>query len=245
MQLLKNKQYMNEIFEKQFLIRSTMVNASQHLRTSQLLTMLQDTATDHVTEIGMGKDKTMDRGLLWVIARQFVQIERIPHYDETVRLKTWAGKHMHFLFPRYYEISDAEGQVIVRASAVWTLMDINTRAAVLPEKRGISVPGITIGNEIPYHAVIGKFETDKHNEFSVPYSYIDLNGHMNNARFFDLADDILPANGKRLKELRMEYHNEVEQGEVLKIDWTGTGSKYYLKGSTDKLVFKMLLQYYE
>ena len=236
---------MSGIFTKNYEIKSTLVNAHQDLRTSQLFVMLQDAATEHVTTIGMGKDKTYDRGILWVVARQFVQIERMPVYDEVVSLRTWAGKAMHVLFPRYYEISDKDGNVLVKASAVWSLMDINTRNFVSPEDAGIIVDGVSTGTEIPYRAPIKSIETTHQSIIEVPFSYVDLNGHMNNSRYFDAAEDIIPAakEGRKLSEIRIEYHNEIKMGQKLCMDYAENENGFFISGSCEKPVFKMLLKY--
>ena len=53
-------------------IRPHHVNMNQVLRTSSLLRLMQDTSVAHTEALGLTKEKTLEQGLLWVIARQHI-----------------------------------------------------------------------------------------------------------------------------------------------------------------------------
>ncbi|MBQ6235656.1 MAG: hypothetical protein IJK54_07025, partial [Clostridia bacterium] len=76
-------------------ILSSDTDANRNLRLSRLFTLLQEASIAHTTELGMGREKTLDRGLLWIVTLQRANIARLPVYDETVVLKSWPGKTMH------------------------------------------------------------------------------------------------------------------------------------------------------
>ena len=98
----------------------------------------------------------------------------------------------------------------MKASALWGLVDEKSRKAVFPERYGIEIAGVETGKEIDLPGPIRKLACDREKRFEVPYSFVDLNGHMNNTRYFDLAEDCVgaAAGGKLLKEIRTEYVNE-------------------------------------
>ena len=56
-------------------------------------------------------------------------------------------------------------------------------------------------------------------DFPVPPSYVDMNGHMNNARYFDVVQDVLPFEWYKrdLKKVSMEYVNEVLLGQTAEV----------------------------
>ena len=124
---------MSGIYERELLLGSEHVNLHRRLRTSVLFELLQTAAIRHTEQLGMGRDKTLDRGLLWVVTRQVVQITRMPVYDERITLRSWPGEMQRLIFPRYCEILSQEGETLIRASAVWMLMDSATRSAAFPE----------------------------------------------------------------------------------------------------------------
>ena len=94
-------------YRKQYTLRSADVDMRRRLRLSSLFTMLQEAAIAHTTELGMGREKTLDRGLLWIVTRLSIRINRLPKYDETVVLSSWPGETMHLYFPRCSRLFDA------------------------------------------------------------------------------------------------------------------------------------------
>jgi acyl-ACP thioesterase len=79
----------------------------------------------------------------------------------------------------------------------------------------------------------------------VPFSFVDLNGHMNNTRYFDLAEDMIgeSAKGRQLKEISTEYSSEIKIGESMELKWGNEDDLYYLEGNTERRVFRMSLKY--
>ena len=236
---------MSDLYERTLLLGSEHVDCFRRLRTSTLFELLQTASIRHTEELGMGRDKTLDRGLLWVIARQYVVIDRMPVYDERITLRSWPGETMRVLFPRYYEILSESGETLVRGSAVWSLMDAKERTTAFPDEYGIEIAGVETGRELPYLTRLKTIETPNRFDFVVPYSYVDLNGHMNNTRYFDLAEDHLPAikAGKLLHKIHTEYSAEAKRDAILHVAWGEEEGRYYVNGSTEHPCFKMSLTY--
>ncbi|MBQ2493774.1 MAG: hypothetical protein II520_00895, partial [Bacilli bacterium] len=66
------------------------------LRLSSLLRLVQEASIRSVEELGYPREKTLDRGILWVVGKQRFEISRLPVYDEEVQVLTYPGKKMHF-----------------------------------------------------------------------------------------------------------------------------------------------------
>ena len=79
----------------------------------------------------------------------------------------------------------------------------------------------------------------------MPYSFVDLNGHMNNTRYFDLAEDCIgaAARGMLLREVQTEYVNEARFDEQLQLRWDREAGEVYISGESEKPVFRMILRY--
>ena len=240
------------VYSQTLLLRSKDVDLYRRLRTSELFLLLQEAAIRHTEQLGMGRDKTLDKGILWVLLMQRAEITRMPEYDEEIVLKSWPGKTMHLLFPRYASLETSSGEPLLKASALWSLVDANTRKVVFPEKYGVEIDGTVTGDEIAMPSAVRRIDGDREQTFTVPYSFVDLNGHMNNTRYFDLAEDCIgaAAAGALLKEIAVEYQNEARLGETLSLRWAcqacqGDGSldNFFLSGRTDRDVFRMVLRY--
>ncbi len=181
------------VYRRELRLRSSDVDMHRRLRTSVLFSLMQEAAIEHTEALGMGREKTLDRGVLWIVTLQSAKILRMPAYDEDIVLRSWPGKTMHLLFPRYCALDTAAGEPLVRASALWSLLDAKTRKLVFPERIGVEIEGVLTGDEHPIPSAPRAIPCTGSRDFTVPYSYVDLNGHMNNTRYFDLAEDCLPA----------------------------------------------------
>ena len=123
--------------------------------------------------------------------------------------------------------------------------EIHGNAYRRPEKYGILIPGEPGEEKIPLPGSIPKPEAETEHVFTVPYSFVDLNGHMNNTRYFDLAEDSIgeAAEGRTLKRIETEYINEARFGEKLVLRWQKREDAYLLSGESSRPVFRMKLSY--
>ena len=238
---------MDGVYTQVFRLKNRDVDLNRRLRASRLFELLQEAAIAHTEQLGMGREMTLDRGLLWVVTLQNAEIRRMPEYDETIRLQTGPGETMHVLFHRYYRLETAEGEELLRSGALWMLLDETSRRFVFPENHGVSISGVKTPWEHPLPTPPLPLPCTGEREFTVPYSYVDLNGHMNNTRYFDLAEDCIPAaaEGKMLRRVQAEYKTEARLGEALTLRWGREGDRYYLSGGGARPSFALSLEYRE
>ena len=233
------------VYEKGYRLLSSDVDAGQRLRLSRLFTFLQEASIAHTTELGMGREKTLDRGLLWIVTLQQVQVARLPVYDEDVKLLSWPGETMHLYFPRYYRMEDRAGRTLLTGSALWALMDRESRKMVFPEDHGVRIHGETGERPLPLPAAPKPAKDGEKEAFTVPYSYVDLNGHMNNTRYLDLSEDRMPADlrARPIREVRAEYSGEAKLGETVDLTYGRQGDAFLLSGDRARKLFRLNLIY--
>ncbi len=266
------------------------VNMAMELRTSELFRLFQEAAGDHATALGIGQPFLMERGYTWVVALMDVAIGRIPRYDDTIAVETWPGPFRRILCPRFYQIrilpkteeermARPDGEVVCRATSIWSILDIEKRIAVNPVAEGLvaapdvwTLPDAEPGSDEALTMAMARpravrpGNTENRSEFTVPFSYVDMNGHMNNTRYLDLAEDLLFRGGLAaaketgqpfappvLSRIETEYRAELVAGETVPILWgeearTGTadgdaGRAFYVQGGDDNPAFRMRLTY--
>ena len=153
---------------------------------------------------------------------------------------------MHLLFPRYYRIEDRKGNALVEASALWALMDQTSRRVVFPEQYGIRIRGVHTGQEIALPVAPKMPQHPEESVFTVPYSYVDLNGHMNNTRYFDLAEDRMPEalRSRAITRIQTEYAKEAREGETIRLQSETTETDFFLMGEQNGArLFRLALTY--
>lgn len=213
---------MEKIYEKQMQIPNVAVDCFGKMKKSWLLACLQEVAGEHCTLLGANNGEYEGRTLFWAVSRYRVQITRLPEAKETITLKTWPCPTTRVAYPRATVAYDEAGRELFRAMSLWVLMDAQSRAMILPGKSGVTVDGITTGDEIAVPASLPPVTGEYSAKRQVRYTDLDVNGHMNNTQYLNWVDDLLPSDYHRNhtpKELTVCYLNEALEGQHLELVW--------------------------
>ncbi len=210
---------MEPIYRQSFTIASDQVDCFSRLKSTVLLGFIQDVSGHHSDLLGYTWEGLAQRRLFWAVVRHRVQIERLPMEGETITLETWPCPTTRVAYPRSVIAYDEAGREIFRAMTLWVLMNMDTRAMILPGSSGVEVTGLTRrGMELDAPASLFPAKLSCQARRSVCYTDLDKNGHMNNVRYQDWAEDLLPSAFHRdhpLKELVICYLSEAREGQAL------------------------------
>ena len=213
---------MESIYQQNFTVTDNVIDCYGRLKPSMILYYVQEVAGRHFDRIAMDYDTLAEKGMIWVITRQKVQVTRIPVRGETIRVETWPMPNTRVAYPRSVVAYDEKGEEVFRSISIWVLMDIHSRAMILPGKSGISVPGTLRGNELAVPNALPAKQLRNCRSRSVCFTDLDRNGHMNNTRYLDWIADLLPSafhSGHNVKEFTVCYLSEAREGQVLELRW--------------------------
>ena len=213
---------MEPIFKKDYEITDAAVDCFGVLKPSMLLFFCQDVAGHHCDILGANYEALALKNLMWAIIRQKVQITRLPRSGETIRVETWPMPTTKVCYPRSTVAYDAEGKEVFRAISMWVLMDTESRAMVLPAKSGVTVQGLLTGTELANPGSLARKDFDNGFTRRVGYTDLDRNGHMNNTRYLEWMDDLLPSAFHRSHtpaEFTVCYHAEAREEDLLHLNW--------------------------
>ena len=231
-------------YETSYTARSGECDPDGFLRFSALCDYLQETAADHAFKTGFGKGcDGIPENITWVLTRLRVELERYPAWrDEVVTLTFPRGMRKLFAY-RDFELSLANGEVIGRAASEWMVVDMATRRAQrVPEK--IAAYGNTVRAPALGEAPFGKFEfgdgigeggrtVSTRKEFTAQRSHIDVNGHVNNVRYFEWMLETAPDAMKRPLSFEAVFRAEVLEGETVVSECVCGNGAAYLKISAN------------
>lgn len=213
---------MEPIYSQTFTLTDMDVDCFGRMKLSTLLTCAQEVAGKHSALLGADYDTLLKKQLFWAVSRHKVQITRLPLLGETITVQTWPMPTTRVAYPRALAAFDAQGNELFRSISLWVLMDIENRNMVLPGKSGVEVNGTLTGGELAVpHSLVPKDLTTT-TERTVTYTCLDRNGHMNNTRYLDWVEDLLPSVFHKEhipKELVICYANEAREGQVLHLNW--------------------------
>jgi len=198
---------------------------------------MQNIATDHANSFGLGGDKMVaDYGAVWMMARMYVRLSRPIANGDELRLTTWhRGADKTAVVNRDFDIF-AGDERIGEAVISWVIVDVALRKLVKPL-------ALTIVADSPVPCVVkdivpGKIKPPEYmtQEMTriVRYSDTDLNGHMNNTKYVDIACDAVQyekLTGKFISEVQINYMQECFPGEELMISRGEQDGLEYVRGA--------------
>lgn len=168
----------------------------------------------------MGRKMTLDRGFLWIVDSLHFSIERWPEYDEDITLRCYPGKTLHYFLPRYLEVLDRQGEVCIRATSLWSLIDEKTRSLIDPKENGIVIEGQEHGDEIAPAMGMPIQSLPEVRQLDARYSNVDINGHMNNAAYMDFIMDSFSEGdleNKTIKDIVLCFKKEIRLGQKVEV----------------------------
>lgn len=213
---------MEKVYCKQMEIPNVAVDRFGRMKTSWLLACVQEVAGEHSVLLGAANGEHNGRQLFWAVTRHRVEITRLPGAKEVITINTWPCPTTRVAYPRATVAYDSEGKELFRVMSLWVLMDVDSRAMILPGKSGVDVEGVTLGSEIAVPGSLPPAVGENVEKRQVRFTDLDVNGHMNNTQYLNWVDDLLPGEFHRdhpAKEFTICYLSEALEGQTLELHW--------------------------
>lgn len=207
---------MEPLFRNEFIIPENACDCFNRLKTSMVLSYAQEMAGEHSALMGMDWDTLAERRMFWAVIRHRIRIDRLPGAGEKIIMETWPGPATRVAYPRSTVAYDEQGNELFRLMSLWVLMDLDTRAMILPGKSGVEFEGLIRGTELAAPGSLVPKPLSGAQRRRVCYTDLDRNGHMNNTHYLDWVDDLLPAafHGDHVpREIVICYLSEIREGE--------------------------------
>lgn len=197
----------------------SVVDAALHMTVPAILDCFQDAAIFEAENGSITVDFLYSRNLAWLLSSWQIVIDRRPALNERIQITTFPYDFKGFLGYRNFMVTDAEGNRIITASSIWTLIDTEKRRPVKPAQELID--GYELAEKLDMDYAPRKIalleeacSTAVQKEFQVRKYQIDSNLHMNNVQYVRLAMETLPEDAE-IRELRAEYRKPAVYGDRL------------------------------
>ena len=242
------------IYKKNYLLPISDVDFQKRLKPSSLLNYFQDTASFSVEHLDISVGELGENfGLAWVLTRIRLELIRLPELNEEITIETWPQEIRKWELQRDFQVRDGKGDVIGRAISSWMVIDVASRALQRTDVLGIDFrsPGL----ESVIAGRLGKLgalsSPVRAYQKYVGYSDIDLNGHINNARYVDYALDCFSLDLHEryaIRSMEINYLLEAFPGDVLLLDKDTSAAEEHrilIEGCREadgKAVFRCLIE---
>lgn len=211
-----------EIWEEQHQIRSYDADPGGRASLTALYAFLLESAGNHATVGGFGFKDMWSRGLIWVLTRFKLIVERYPMWNEKVVVQTWSRGRDGLFYVRDYFLKDEAEGLLARATSSWAVLSAETHK---PETREIFVGHFpqrpdqqalaeTL-QKLP--AVEGPHSVS---EYRVRFSDLDFNRHANSMRYVEWMLNGLDAEtrfDRLFRSVEVNYLAEAKLGDEVLI----------------------------
>jgi len=210
--------YNNNVFSREFHICGYDADHNCDIRIANLLCMMHDTAWSHVNHLKRGWKELQEEGLFWALAKLHMKIQKMPKWNDNIRVETWAKERESLMFLRDYEVFGEDGELLCSAISEWFMVDFRLNKIARLEKPD---------NQLDYpkdrSAIEGRVPRISRLDFPenpvfypVVLSDLDMNQHVNNASYVRWVIDRLSYdyyNQHQIKEVVINYTNQLKTGD--------------------------------
>lgn len=195
-------------------VRFSEVDSTQLLTLPAIINYFQDCSTMQSEDLGVGIDTLRASGKGWILSAWQIEVERYPRLGERLYVDTWPTSFDKFYGCRNFQLRTESEEVLVKAHSVWVYMDFQKQRPSRVEEEVLSQ--YTIEPALQMEQVSRKIEQPKivevREHFPVLRHQIDVNGHVNNCQYIQMALEVLPECG-RAEKIRVEYKKSAMLGD--------------------------------
>lgn len=225
----------SEIKEGKFTVKTYECQADGNIKIHLLMQYLQEIAAIHAEQLCLGFGKMNEINSYWVLSNLRIEIDRFPKWNDTITVKTWPSGYTRLMARREFVGKDQYGRDLLRAGSEWMVLD---RQKNRPKNLFRLELGLPKSGPKAISGELSRLEPQCSysdiEQMRVPYSSIDLNGHVNNTEYVRWGIDALRRIFKfkgNIRFLQATYLSEVFEGDELDLLVSSGGKEsFYVLG---------------
>ena len=219
-------------WSENFKVKFHETDANEAVGVSQIFKYIQEAAMCQLSIQNPTYKELLAEKKAFVLSNIRVEMySRLYAYDE-IQARSWACPSRGLGFIRCYDIKRGD-ETVCEAYSSWAL--VSTEDKNLFKVSDIDTSGYYLDEPVELeHSsrvhVPSELTMSLGGEYTVKYSDIDFNGHMNNTNYADMLCDVIPdTENLRVKSIGICFHSEAKYKESLKIYMGKTDGKYYFR----------------
>lgn len=207
--------------EHEFYIGFNHIDRNNNLTIKALMGFLEDTAGIHSSLVGYGLYDLEKTKHNWMIISWKIKFIKKPKYNDCIKVVTWSKEIQRLYAYRDFEVYDSKGELAAIASSKWVLIDMETKSITSPNEELIKAYECESDSVMDYKELSKLKEPSNYiNQAQVEptRSMIDVNNHVHNLYYLDLAYAALPDEiyYSNFNEIEIMYKKEIKLGEKIK-----------------------------
>jgi len=226
---------LSKIGSFKFHIESYVCDFNEKATITLISRLLLDAASIHAQEREFGYEHILRDNVTWVLSRLSIQMNEYPGHNEHFTVNTWVESVTRTFTQRCFSFINQSGKIVGYANSIWAAIDLQTRRPIdiaswrpdmlqyLVEEKICPIEKM---NKIPQLDGI-----ESCMGYTVRYSDIDINKHMNSAKYIEHAVNTFDLNifrEKFINKFEIIYLAEGIYGDKLKLYKQGISEDEYV-----------------
>lgn len=212
--------------EQEYRVKLSEVGKDNKITNKALLGMVEDVGGKHSDIAGYGVLDIPRTNLTWILLEWKVQVIRRPSYGENVIVRTWSRHSKKCYAFRDFEVIDMQGNIIVVAASKWVLINVahGKIERISEELLGKYKPELekSVFENEEFDKIVEPEKYENEIIYKVRRADIDVNNHMHNLNYIELANEVLPDEiyiKEEFNNIRITYKKEIKFTETVKIKY--------------------------
>lgn len=234
--------------EHKFYVGLRDINNLKELKNTSLLAYLEDVASMHSEIAGYGVSKIEEVKRTWILLSWKIKVIKRPMYNSVLNVKTWSRCIDKFYAFRDFKVYNENDELVCIATSKWIFINTENEKIVkvtedvankyMPESESVfsdeNLPKLNEPTEF-----INKVD------YKVTKNMIDINNHLHNIYYMDIAREALPedlSSSNEFNEFEIMYKKEIKMGETLKAIYAKENDYHYvtIKSEDEKLLHAII-----
>lgn len=222
-------------FEHTFEINFRDVGKSNRLTNRAIIGYLEDAGGMHSNQAGYGLNNIEQTKLTWVLLYWKIRVFKRPLYGEKLHIQTWGRNGSKFYTFRDFYVYNEQEELVSIATSKWVLLNAETMSIekITPELLAHYHPEDTkvFESEPEINKLIEPTTYSSAFSYTVQRKDIDINNHMHNVSYLDLAYEVLPEEvyfNTDFKNVEIMYKKEIKLGQTVRCFYCLLDGKHYI-----------------
>ncbi len=208
------------MWEEPYKVHSFLTDRYCRLSVPAISQLFQETAEAHTNAYNMGYHSLIAQGKAWVLLQVYYEISEYPSIYENISMRTWSRGYKGPIAFRDFEIRNLAGEVVIKGTSTWCVIDINSR---MPQRCNKIMDSFPMYDHAAVDKEIGKLlpnaEGEAVNSFKSPFMAIDKAQHTNNAMYMRWVMNALDESDQKrnIRTVDISYVRETPMNDLITI----------------------------
>ena len=234
--------------ENKFYVGLRDINNLQELKNTGLLSYLEDVACMHSEIAGYGVTKIEEVKRTWILLSWKIKVIKRPKFNDVLNVKTWSRYIDKFYAFRDFKVYNQNNELVCIATSKWIFVNTENEKIVkvsdeVASKYKPETESAFEETDLPKLSEPERFINKI--DYKITRNMIDINKHLHNIYYMDIAKEALPEDiffSNELNEFEIMYKREVKLGEIVKAIYSKENDYHYvtIKDENETLIHAII-----